>query len=359
MGTKAKKRESEWSQMARTRGLALCLLLLSACFGSPRPDDVRTTTRPTDSPDATVATELPPLTLIADLDEPPVRWREVAFLLSGDRVDEIGIDRCYHCERVFPTALSVAPDGSFWIADTYKRRIAHFAPDGSFIEAIATNSRPADLVFVGGRLYVLLTERGRTVAAVGESGELEPIVVNADGKPLHVYALVENQDRLLAVIAGAQRLLGRYWALAFVDSVTGEVTPAPGVHVYGDVSMDLVPLQDSRPLSFEVRWLQATADTSRREIRFQLVRGSKPRRTTVGDAYIRTGTPTGIATIVGLGSGRGTWYLEIPVDGGKPVFERIPDQGFLDDMRRTLSVGPDREIYWMRWTPEGLHIHRR
>jgi hypothetical protein len=35
--------------------------------------------------------------LTLELSEPPVEWREVAFLPAGDADDQIGIDRCYHC----------------------------------------------------------------------------------------------------------------------------------------------------------------------------------------------------------------------------------------------------------------------
>jgi hypothetical protein len=315
--------------------------------------------RPTDTTPATPS----PITLVADVDQSPVEWREVAFLLGGDGPDEIGLDPCFHCEALVPAALAVAPDGSFWVADSYKRRIAHFAEDGSFIDAIPTKRGPADLAFVGDRLYVLFEESGRTIASVHPGALSEPIVVTAAGHPMHVLAFVDNQDELLAWFTEAEKTLGRFWAIGGIDPTTGEVTAAPGIHVPGEMEMDLVPLLETRPLSYEVRWSEDGQLIRRQEIRFQLVRDSRPVRTTVGDTFIRTSTPTGIATLVSIGNGQGlpvgVWYLEIPADGGQPTFERISDDGFIGDAIRYIALGPVGRIYWMRLLEDGLHIYRR
>jgi hypothetical protein len=148
-----------------------------------------------------------------------------------------------------------------------------------------------------------------------------------------------------------------------IDPATGEVTPALGVNVSGDLSMDLVPLLETRPLSYEVRWSESGQLIRRQQVRFQLVRHSSPVRTTVGDTYIRTSTPAGVSTLVGLGDGQGLpvglWYLEIPADGGQPTFERIPRDAFIGDAMRYIALGPDGAIYWMRLLEDGLHIYRR
>lgn len=316
-----------------------------------------------DSPSPTPPTTLDPVTLDANTDKAPVEWGEVAFLPGGDAPDEIGLDPCFHCEAVVPAALAVGPDGTYWIADSYKRRIAHFAEDGSFIEAIPTERGPADLAFIGERLYVLFEEGGRTIAAVDSGALGEPVVVSAAERPLHVLAFVGYQDQLLAWFANAEQTLGRFWAMGTIDPASGEVTPAPGVHVPGDLSMDLVPLLETRPLSYEVRWSEGGQVIRRQQIRFQLVRDSKLVRTTVGDTFIRTSTPRGISTLVSIGDGQGlpvgVWFLEIPADGTKPTFERIPHGAFIGDAIRYIALGPDGRIYWMRLLEDGLHIYRR
>lgn len=297
------------------------------------------------------------------MDRPPAAWTEVAFLPGGDAEDKIGLDPCYHCERVTPAALAVADDGSYWIADSYKHRIAHFAGDGSFLGAMPVDSGPADLVFVGGRLYVLLEEGRPAIVPVEGDGIGEPIIANDGGKRLHVIGLVGGQHELLAVVAGAERILGSFWAMATVDLTTGQVAPAPGVRVEGGADMDLVPLLDIRPISFEVHRSDGVATSWIREVGFQLVRNGRPVRTTVGDSYLRTSTPSGAATVMSIGDGQGlsvgAWYWEIPADGGPSTFERLPFEGFIGDIRRSISVGPEGRVYGMRLLDDGLHIYRR
>jgi hypothetical protein len=263
---------------------------------------------------------------------------------------------------VVPAALAVDKDGSFWIADSFKRRIAHFARDGSFLEAVPVDVGPADLTFVGDRLYALLEENGSTLVSVRRGHLSRSIVVNDRGRALHVAALIGGQDHLLVVVAGAAKLLGGYWAYASVDRITGQVTPANGLRVPGGVVMDLEALLDIRPITFEIRWFEGDRITSTRGIRFQLVRDGKQLRTSVGDMYARI-TTSGIATIVSLGDVQGLpvgrWYLEIPPTGRKPVLERLPDDGFVGDARRYLTTGPDRGAFWMRLLRDGLHIYRR
>jgi hypothetical protein len=356
-------------QFLRARTAVLCLMLVTAgcSVRGPQPSSTADTASPTPSVSATGSTptpsQLPPITLKASLDEPPAQWTEVAFLPGGDAEGEIGVDRCYHCEPVVPAALAVDPDGSFWIADTHKHRIAHFAKDGSFLGGIPVETGPADLTFVDDRLYVLLEETKPALTSVSSGRLGDRIIVNDGGKPLKVGALIGGQDKLLALIVGAQKLLGGYWALANVHPATGQITPAPGVEVPSGDYMDLLPLLKTRPLSFELRWSDGSNVTARRDLRFQLVRGGKQLGTTVGDMYVRTSTSAGVATVVSLGNGQGTpvggWYLEIPADGRAPTFERIPSEGFIGDIRRYITVGTDGRVYWMRLLDDGLHIYLR
>jgi hypothetical protein len=60
----------------------------------------------------------------------------------------------------------------------------------------------------------------------------------------------------------------------------------------------------------------------------------------------------------GQGMPVGAWYLEITPDGGA-VFERLPDGGFIGDVRRYLTMGPEGQVYRMRLLDDGLHVYRR
>jgi hypothetical protein len=326
----------------------------------------------TPSPTPTV-TQRDPVTLTASLDDPPVAWTEVAAIPAGDAESAIGVQPCYHCgEQLLPSALAVDRDGTFWIADSYKARIAHFARDGSFIEAfpaeigvaLPDSTGSADLAFVGDRLYVLLEEGASKVATVGPDGLSAPIPVNHEGRRLHVQAVIPGQDELTVMISGAERLLGGYWAFATVDPKTGQITPSHGVRDSTGSYVDFQPLFDEPPGSFQIRWFQdGHAMVVAQDVRFQLVRSGKELRTTVGDTYVRTATRWGVATIVGMSDLRGTssgrWYLEILPESPSIVLERIPEDGFIGDARRSLTVGARGDVYWMRLLDDGLHIYRR
>jgi hypothetical protein len=277
------------------------------------------------------------------------------------------------CDRVLPCArLRGRPDGSFWIADSFKARIAHFARDGSFIEAfpaeigsaLPNSFGSADLAFVGDRLYVLLEGGGSRVAPMDAGGLGEPIIVNNEGQGLDVQAVIPGQDELTVMIQGAERLLGGYWAFATVDPATGQVTPASGVQDSTGAYIDLQPLLDSSPGTFEIRWFRdGHALVAAQEVRLQLVRGGQDVKTSVGDTYVRTATHWGVATVMSIGDGQGTpvgtWYLEIVPESPSITFERLPGDGFIGDVRRYLTVEPDGRVYWMRLLEDGLHIYRR
>ena len=329
-------------------------------------------------PDGSTATASPeptaldPLVLTASLDEDPVAWPEVAFVPAGESDDQIGYSRCSDCVLPVPTALAIDRDGSLWIADGLKARIAHFARDGSFIEAFPAKigsalpvaEHAADLAFVGDRLYVLLEEGASRIARVEADGLGEPIVVNHEGRGLDVEALIPGQDELLVLVSGAERLLGGFWAFATVDPATGQVTPSPGVPDSVGSYIDIQPDFDGPAGTFEIRWSQAGRGlTTVQEVRFQLVRNGQELKTTVGDMYVRTSTRWGVATVVSIGDGQGNtvgkWYLEILPESPSFTFERLPDEGFIGNVRRYLTVGQDGRVYWMRLLEDGLHIYRR
>ena len=345
---------------------ALTLILVGLALRADTGNGRRNTSVPpgTTSPssgDATSGpTRLDPITLEASPDDGAVVWDEVAVVPAGDAEEEVGVQPCSDCgDRSVPAALAVAPDRTFWVADPYKRRIAHFAQDGSFVGAIPVDTGPADLAFVGGRLYVLLADGGSEIAAVDGATLHDPITINDEGKPLHVKALVGGQGELLVLVQGAERLLGGYWAYASVHPATGQVMPSQGVLTHFGTRADLQP---SRAATFDLQWSLGDRPTAVQGIGFQLVRGGSNVQTTVGDAYLRTCTGGGVATVMSIGDGSGTpvgvWYLEISAQGRAPIFERLPAEGFIEDVRRSLTFGPDG-VYWMQLRDDGLHIYRR
>jgi hypothetical protein len=344
--------------MTKIRGLvALLLLLAGACDAEPAAQQ-RSAVSPSPSP-----TVLEPLTLEASMTEPLARWTEVTFIPAGDTRDQIGIQRCFHCEITgVPRSFVVDDDGSFWIQDAYKDRIAHFAADGSFLDSISVLEGEAmsGLAVADGDVYVLLDSRRGILAHIQEGELVERITVNDAGDPLEVAELIGGQSGLLGLIVDAPGL-GAYWAYATIDVPSGQITPAPGVLAAGGSYMDL-GLGDE-PQFREIRWSDGTALTATRKLQFQLVKEGNDVRTTAGEVFVETATSGGVAMVVGLGDPQGlpvgVWYLEIPEDGSKPIFERIPDDG--ENLRpfRRLVLGPDGAVYRMLTRDDGVHILRR
>lgn len=344
--------------MAKIRVLvALLFLVAGACRGGPAAKQ-RSVASPSPSP-----TVLEPLTLEASLTEPPARWTEVTFIPAGDAKDHIGIQRCFHCEITgVPRSFVVDHDGSFWIQDAYKDRIARFAADGSFLGSISVPEGEAmsGLAVADADVYALLDSRQGILARIQGGEFVERMAVNDAGDPLVVAELIGGQSGLLGLIVDAPSL-GAYWAYATIDVPSGQITPAPGVLAPGGSYMDL-GLGDE-PRLRQIRWSDGTTLTATREVRFQLVEEGNDVRTTAGEIFVETATSSGVAMVVTLGDAQGlpvgVWYLEVPEDGSAPIFERIPNDG--ENLRpfRRLILGPDGAVYRMLVLEDGVHIVRR
>jgi len=77
----------------------------------------------------------PALELTADLRERAPDWKRLAFIPFGRGEARLGHEvPPVHTDRpLMPPSFAVARDGSFWILDVVKRRIAHYAPGGSYL----------------------------------------------------------------------------------------------------------------------------------------------------------------------------------------------------------------------------------
>ncbi|GAB1360570.1 hypothetical protein MASR1M31_23880 [Porphyromonadaceae bacterium] len=81
-----------------------------------------------------------------------------------------------------PTAMAVAPDGSFWIADTADNRLIHFSPKGELLEKIPT------IDFIVGIGDLLVTSKDIWVLDMA-SFPAKVVQMAFDGKLLNAYDL--------------------------------------------------------------------------------------------------------------------------------------------------------------------------
>ncbi|HEV8420123.1 MAG TPA: hypothetical protein VGR13_02065, partial [Actinomycetota bacterium] len=72
------------------------------------------------------------LILTADLSEPPSKWRRLFFAPFGTRREQLGFKFFHESVNSQPSSFVVSADGSLWIADRWKDRLAHYSPTGRF-----------------------------------------------------------------------------------------------------------------------------------------------------------------------------------------------------------------------------------
>lgn len=133
----------------RLRRILPLIVLIAAC--SPTAATTTTTAPPattTTAPPATSTTAPPATTTSSTVDgelvlpvateEMPDTWSEVFFIPYGETPDTLGTSLGGDGEGIFwgPEYGAQAPDGSWWFLDTAKLRLAHFGPDGSYIEEV-------------------------------------------------------------------------------------------------------------------------------------------------------------------------------------------------------------------------------
>lgn len=308
---------------------------------------------------------LDPIVLTGDFDDPLTPWTDVATIPVGRTESEIGSPDCFHCEITVPGGLVVAEDGSFWIGDPLNGRVAHFSSDGTFLGGVATERGPADVTLVGDQIFALLEQGASKIQLIGPAGAGRVITANDGGRGMHVEALIGGQGQLLALISGAERLLGSYWAFAFVDPGTGQITPAPGLITHSGTFADLkwVDTENGPPM-YELRWSNGERTTAVQDVLFEFTAGGENARVAIGDMYLRTCTRNGTATVVSVGDAQGNpvgaWFLEFSTLGREPVFERIAEEGLgIGGTRQSLTLGADGFTYRMELRDDGLHILRR
>lgn len=320
---------------------------------------------------------LPTLQLIADLASPPVRWQKVAFIPFGTAERTLGFHAFHESLSSMPSSFLVAPDGSFWIDDRWKTRLAHYSASGRFLGALdGLYGRGFDVALVGSQLYVLLREAnvgglGARIAAWKEGGWREFDLID-HGHPVMSGFFIPSSTELLIETAG--------WAdtdtnslgprgIARVDAETGRVQLLPGVPLRsgGSVSFKGIKGDDGGTM---LHWMGPHIDLAQPfHIRILAQREGRT-RTVQGGGGAWNAAPDGddllMFMIIGPSDprpedgryGNGHWLLRM---GPSPLlWERVPSAGIADEpQNRDIAVGPDDAIYLMVAQKGGEEILRR
>jgi hypothetical protein len=278
-----------------------------------------------------------------------------------------------------PFAFAVAPDGSFWVLDEVKRRIAHYSRAGRYLGDVGGlhfdrfHPHPRDLVMAG-EDAVVLEQRNDTLAGVFDTpvsggGFRRTPMVSGD-RPVQASFLVPTDGPVVAWVSGRVRpppeLLSRSpRGYARVDRRSGRVHPLPGLPLEDGNFLRLDLQEDNQNLIARF----STADsTSVLPIHVLVVAGGRAVRAFVGP-QTQTALAHGIASFVQLTPsdpqladrfGGGRWVLGLSDDGSALVWERIRRPAFDDEtVVRHLTVGPGDALYLMQADRKGIALLRR
>lgn len=152
------------------------------------------------------------VSLFADSEERPVQWDTVFSADYGPDIAELGsIVAREQGAPNFPRSFAIDNDGSVWILDAVKHRIAHYSQQGVFAGSLDGGLRldphhpyPIDMAVIGRSVYVLLEETLRQWVVVPSRGGVEgrTSLVHDGVNPL-IYEFVSSQPRLTRITLGS------------------------------------------------------------------------------------------------------------------------------------------------------------
>jgi len=340
---------------------------------SPTPSSSARSRVPTPTPSTDA---LPALTLLADLGDEPAVWDRVTFIPFGNRPEQLGYKTFPTGPASQPSAFAVAPDGSFWIDDRWKRRVGHYSPSGVFLGTAGQLEHPGwDLAIVGDEVFVLVDQSSGTVGTV-EGTKVKQAEVTYGKDPLFIVQLIPTARGLVAEATGIAGTrpgeLETFVRLDVPSSIGGEVLSGLPLG-RGDVSFDAArsedPVHPHGDQDFDLTFTSPEV-TQAQPIQFDLiVHDGHQERSIPAEVGLLEPLPMGddVLMYVRVAPARpddadtygdGRWLLRV---GRSPLlWERLPDPDTTDELHhRHVAVGPDGAIYLMVTKKNGMLILRR
>jgi hypothetical protein len=295
----------------------------------------------------------------------------VTLVRIGSDADELGYIPSRESPTIAPNSFAVASDGSFWIIDAAKRRVAHFSRQAELLGEIphAVRSVSTDLSFVGSTLHVIAyANRGVVFDVTPEGDQGQPTVITENGRTVYVRMLIPTPHGLFAEIVGYSDPVATgpngIYGLELPGS--GQIQEVPGLALKNGTAFSLLAEGDEE---FELQYV-TNGRLTVQPVRVQVI-STKHFEDTKLDAFVGAGEPVVDGNDVYMyvkmaaskpdGSGDqigGRFLLRV---GQSPLlFERLPDPTNVDDRQvRHLSLGPDGHIYLMQIDKDAVRIYRR
>jgi hypothetical protein len=320
--------------------------------------------------------------LTADLSDRPARWKRLAMIPFGPIESNLGLERppTHTSVPLMPRSFTVAPDGTFWILDAVKHRVAHYSSTGTYLGDVGGlffdrfHPQPRDLAFWGGQLYVLHQFHLAASFREVQWRHFGPVVELADsgGDPL-VMTTIYPSSRVPMGLSDGVAALDR---LGAGPVGIGRIRLGPragfdlsdGLPVSGSSS---VTLESYRQRSFRLV-TSAAAGRIVQPMKIRMVAGAPPDAHRVGSIFSdRIQASADGALILWLKGaptrrvdadvyGGGNWLLRYPTDGSPLAFERLPEAAMDDSFQaRHLAADSQGRIYLMLALRHGMAIYRR
>lgn len=330
---------------------------------------------------------LPPIVLTADLTERPASWHQVAIIPFGPRVDQLGYipaDPAHEQGLAWiPNSFAVGSDGSLWVLDFLKGRVAHYSESGRYLGSVGRLPKtgrwwPVDVTFQGDRLFVLMVN-----SWTGESS-IEQVLppskergarLSFQGNRVAIHSFVPGASQLTVELHGYANIGGKEFGTgpygwASTNETLSKVRELPGVPLEDGNLMDISTSPDSHPprSPLDVTFVgQGTTTILPLEIQLVAKLGAKPVEVAVA-AEVQGAVPHGLACYVEMSPSRprdqdrlggGRWFLQVSEDGSPLVWERLPDPGVPDEnQRRNITVDARGFVYRMVPSSDGVVIYR-
>jgi len=311
---------------------------------------------------------------VRSLAEPPES--QACLLPFGGEEAGLGFRRFREGPDSLPSAFVVDADGSFWVDDRWKRRVAHYSASGEYLgQAGPLQSAGWDLAVHDGTVFVLVEQMTGLFGRV-QDGVVLHTGLTYRGQPLFAFQLVTTP---LGLVAQAGQIpgsspgdLGSFVLLELPRPQATRVLPGlpigrgdrfldvtptnPPVHPDGDQDFDLTfssaEIAQIQPVQIELD----AADGGRSRSVPAEVGLTEPLVMGEDVLFLVKVAPTRPADAERYGGGR--WLLR--VGPSALLWERLPYPASLDELQhRHLALGPDGSIYLMVVQRGGELILRR
>ena len=359
----ARKRTSRYAI-----GALLACVQLVACSSAPSTED-----RGIPSPRTSGSQEV--LVLTADLSEEIGPWQPMLSIPFGEERSQLGYEPAAESAPLGPSSFLVDDDGSFWVTDPAKERIAHYTASGTLLGSVAGIAPTvSDLALAGGSMFVLEDGARGSLTRIQDGLPSEDMTITQGGDPVSVSSLLGFPQVLVASLSGYVKDVEAgphgYGRIQVPDG--GAAESLPGIPVGPDTWMDVTPGSGGRSgdALYDIAFTRGEI-RSVQPVRFSLLAG--PGGRSDGDMTeavpimeIVTGHEVGMyvriaaAPSAGGATREGRWFLQLGPEGSPVIWERLPDPEVDDEgQNRHLATGPDGAVYLMVLDREGITIFRR